>query len=459
METEKNELWQTALAEIEVSISKANFLTWFKNTALISRKDGVVTVAVPNAFTKEWLENKYNQLVLRSLRNTAHDIKEVRFTIHSSIPSNSHEKRGRRVKMETAPLIEAQFNFAEADVDRETNLNPRYTFESFIVSSSNELAHAAALAVVQNVGTLYNPLFIYGGVGLGKTHLLQAIGNAVRAKESQKKVRYLTSERFTSEIIGAIRTKGIERVKEAYRWVDLLIIDDVQFLSGKEKTQEEFFHTFNALYEQNKQIVLSSDRPPRAIPTLEERLRSRFEGGMIADIAPPDYETRLAILKTKLADKKIEVELSEEILAHVATTITSNVRELEGALNRIVATARLAGSAPSLEKIKTLIAATPQPSKNKLTPKAIIRTVSEFYDIKEEELINQSRKREIVRPRQVCMYLIREELKSSYPFIGERFGGRDHTTVMHAVSKITREVQQSEGFAEEINLIKGRLYV
>jgi chromosomal replication initiator protein len=257
--------------------------------------------------------------------------------------------------------------------------------------------------------------------------------------------------------VSAIRAqKGIEEVKEEYRWVDLLIIDDVQFLSGKDKTQEEFFHTFNALYEKNKQIVLSSDRPPAAIPTLEERLRSRFEGGMIADISSPDYEMRLAILKAKSSERGFDVD--EVIFEYVANTITTNIRELEGALNRVVATSRLTGKRPSLDKVKTLLAVNRQQGNVKITPKAIIKIVSEFYDVGEDDLINQSRKREIVKPRQVCMYLIREELKSSYPFIGERFGKRDHTTVMHAVNKITRELEKDEALVEEINLIRGRLF-
>jgi chromosomal replication initiator protein len=248
----------------------------------------------------------------------------------------------------------------------------------------------------------------------------------------------------------------MEKFKGTYQRVDLLILDDVQFLSGKEKTQEEFFHTFNALYEKNKQIVLSSDRPPKAIPTLEERLRSRFEGGMIADISQPDYETRLAILKTKSAEKKFGIE--EDILNILAEKITSNVRELEGALNRVVATARLTGNPPSADKIKELLDSNQRQNKNKITPKTIIRIVSEFYDVKEEDLINKSRKREIVFPRQICMYLIRGELKNSYPFIGEKFGGRDHTTVMHACDKISKGIESSEVLSEEINLIKSRLY-
>lgn len=450
----KDQLWQSALAEIEISISKANFLTWFRSTSLVSRKDGLAVVAVPNTFTKEWLENKYNRLVLRSLRNVANDVKEIRFIIRSQTPE-PEQKILKKKEAETV-VLESQFNFNEIDADKETNLNPRYTFDSFVVGPSNELVHAAAHSISKNLGTVYNPLFIYGGVGLGKTHLLQAVGNSVVGSDPDKKVKYVTSEHFTREVVMGIKNNEMEKLKDTYRKIDLLLIDDIQFISGKEKTQEEFFHTFNALYEKNKQIVLSSDRPPKAILTLEERLRSRFEGGMIADIIPPDYETRLAILKTKAAEKKYVID--EEVLALIAKSITKNIRELEGALNQIIATARLTGANPPLEKIELILNSNKQQIKNKLTTKTILKTVSDFYDIKEETLINQSRKREIVRPRQICMYLIRKELKSSYPFIGESFGGRDHTTVMHACSKIDKELQNNEDLVEELNLIKSRFY-
>lgn len=450
----KEELWQSALTEIELSISKANFSTWFRNTSIISKKDGVVLLSVPNSFTKEWLENKYNRLVLRSLRNLTSEIKDIKFTIISQ-SQGVVEKVSLKKEAEVARL-ESQLNFPEVETDKETNLNPKYTFESFVVGPSNELAHAASLATSKDPGTVYNPLFIYGGVGLGKTHLLQSVGNAALKNHPEKKIVYISLERFMYEFINAIKNKSIEKFKDKYRKVDFLIIDDVQFISGKERTQEEFFHTFNALFEKNKQIILSSDRPPKAISSLEERLLSRFEGGMIADITPPDYEVRFAILKTKTAEKKYD--LDDQILGLIAKSITSNIRELEGALNRVIATARLTGSTPSLEKVKQILDSNQKQLKSKITPKNIIKVVSEFYDVKEEALINQSRKREIVYPRQICMYLIREELKNSFPFIGERFGGRDHTTVIHACSKISKELQTNDSLIEEINLIKSRLY-
>jgi chromosomal replication initiator protein len=293
---EQDQIWKTVLADIELNTSKANFVTWFKNTSLIEKKEGVATVSVPNAFTKEWLENKYHKTILKLLRNISPEIKEVRYLIGPNIivPQIPRQK-----KITTPQVVsDNQLDFKEFEVDKETNLNPRYTFDSFIVGSFNELAHAAALSVVKNPARAYNPLFIYSGVGLGKTHLVQAMGNEI-VKTGGVKVKYITSEKFTSEVVNAITNNEMDDFKNKYRQVDVLILDDVQFLSGKERTQEEFFHTFNSLYENNKQIILTSDRLPKAIPTLTERLRSRFEGGMIADISFPDKETRMAILRNK----------------------------------------------------------------------------------------------------------------------------------------------------------------
>lgn len=454
---DKDELWQSALAEIELSLSKANFVTWFRNTSIISKRDGVVLVSTPNAFIKEWLEGKYHMLILKTLRGKSGDIKEVKFSIKPQ--AGEQEKKSARKKEETtAMFIDHQINLNETAVpDKETNLNPKYTFDSFIVGSSNQLAHAAAISISKNLGTTYNPLFIYGGVGLGKTHLLQAIGNEILKENPKYKIRYMVSEKFLGELINSIKNKTVDKFKEEYKKINLLIVDDIQFIAGKEKTQEEFFHIFNDLYANNNQIVLSSDRPPKAITTLEERLRSRFEGGMIADITAPDYETRMAILKAKLVEKKLG-ELGDDILGHIATVFTKNIRELEGALNRVMMTSKVVGMSPTLDKVKSILATTNSANTAKTSYKSIIKVVSDFYDIKEEELINQSRKREIVLPRQICMYLMREEMKSSYPFIGEKFGGRDHTTVMHACNKIGKEIQKNENMVEELNIIKNRMY-
>ncbi len=455
---DKDELWQAALAEIELSLSKPNFVTWFRNTFVASKKDGVVLISTPSAFIKEWLEDKYNLLILKTLRGISNDIKEVKFTIK---PQNALAEEKKSLKKKDIPIVaftDLQLNLNDSAIpDKETNLNPKYTFDSFIVGSSNQLAHAAAIAISKNLGTAYNPLFIYGGVGLGKTHLLQAIGHEIIKSNPKNKVRYMSSEKFLGDLINSIRNKSVDKFKEEYKKINLLIVDDIQFIAGKEKTQEEFFHIFNELYASNNQIVLSSDRPPKAITTLEERLRSRFEGGMIADITPPDYETRMAILKAKIIEKNLG-ELGDDMLGFIASTITKNIRELEGALNRVFMSCKVANLAPTLEQVKSILASTSVNNNIKTTPKVIIKIVSEFYDIKEEELVNQSRKREIVLPRQICMYLMREELKNSYPFIGSKFGGRDHTTVMHACDKINKEIQINENLVEELNIIKNRIY-
>jgi len=300
------EIWQAALGEIELSISKANFITWFKNTNIVSKKDGKITIAVPNAFTKEWLENKYNKLILKALRDVSKEIKEVAFVIKTKQPLKEKVKKIDK-KEEKIPAFEELLDFENFKIDKKTNLNPRYTFDNFIIASFNELAYAAAQSVIKSPGQTYNPLFIYGGVGVGKTHLIQAIGNEISKKDKNKKITYVSSEKFTNDVISAISNNEMEKLKRFYRKMDILIIDDIQFLAGKEKTQEEFFHTFNYLYENNKQIILSSDRPPKAIPTLEERLRSRFEGGMIADIGIPDFETRVVILKAKQRNLNLDL--------------------------------------------------------------------------------------------------------------------------------------------------------
>jgi len=456
-----HELWKAALGEIGLQISKANYKTWLANTSIADKKNGVVIIAVPNSFTKEWLENKYHKFILRSLRNIESEIKEVTYQIKPNYIKE--ELKDKKQTKEDELIIHKQLDFAELNVDVETNLNPRYTFDNFIVGPSNELAHAAASAIVKNLGNKYNPLFIYGGVGLGKTHLIQAIGNAVKKENRNKKIKYVTSERFTSEVIttlrsGSLRPNDIDDFKKRWREIDLLIIDDIQFLSGKEKTQDEFFHTFNALYDAGKQIIISSDRPPKSIQTLEERLRSRFEGGMIADISYPDLETRITILKTKANEKGFD--FSYDIFEYIALNIKKNVRELEGALNRLIASNLNADkkdlNLTEVKKALNIIVNTPKKSTNF---KNIIKAVAEFYDISEKELLERSRKKEIVKPRQIIMYLLREELKSSFPFIGLKIGGRDHTTAIHACDKIKKEIESDQNFNDEINMIREKLYL
>jgi len=414
----KEELWQAVLAQIQLNISSANFATWFKNTNVSSIKGNKVVISVPNSFVKEWLEQKYNKLIFKILHTLNENIKEVKYEVVKSRSFNSSFNS----------YLTTQ-NIGQID---------------FVVGPFNELAHAAAEAVVKNLGVVYNPFFIYGGVGLGKTHLLQAVGNEVVKIYPKKKVKYLSSEKFTSEV---------EDFKIKYRNIDLLIIDDVQFLAGKEKTQEEFFHTFNTLYEANKQIVISSDRLPKAIPALTERLRSRFEGGMIVDIA--DLESKIAILKTKALEKN--TDFPDEIYNYIASIIQKNIRELEGALNHLIAYQKTTQTVPTLETAKKLLKNFTYAPNKVVTPKKIIQTVAEFYDLKEKELLSKTRKKEIVKPRQVAMYLLRKLLSCSFPFIGRKFNGKDHTTAIYSFEKITKEIEKNENLKEEINQIKEKL--
>lgn len=456
---EFDELWKAALGEIELQVSRANFKTWLQNTFITDRKVGVVTIAVPNSFTKEWLENKYHKFILKALRNLDAEIKNVVYQIDQNV-SKKEEARGKKFLKEDLAAGK-QLEFQELNVDAETGLNRRYTFQNFIVGPFNDLAHASAMAVSNNLGKQYNPLFIYGGVGLGKTHLIQAIGNAVKKGNPSKKVKYVTSERFISELIttlrsGSLRPHDIDEFKKRWREVDLLIIDDIQFLAGKEKTQDEFFHTFNVLHEAGKQIVLSSDRPPKSIQNLEERLRSRFEGGMLADISYPDLETRVAILKSKAAEKGFQAP--DDIFEYIAQNIKKNIRELEGALNRLIISSHEQKEITLADAKKFLNSILTAPKKI-TTLKNIIKAVAEFYDVSEKELLERSRKKEIVKPRQVIMYLLREELKSSFPFIGMKIGGRDHTTAIHACEKIKKEIELDSNFNDEINLIRQKLYL
>ncbi len=444
----QEEIWQAVLAQVQLNISQASFTTWFKNTEVVSYKDGRISVSVPSSFTKEWLENKYGKTIFKILYGIDQEIKEVEYTVGKS--GLKPFKRAAISIPETG-----QLEFEEFNVDKETNLNPKYVFDNFIVGPFNELAHAAGWAVSKNPGQVYNPLFIYGGVGLGKTHLIQAIGNAVLKNFPQKKIKYIPAEKFTAGLVSSIKNHDIENFKEKYRAVDVLILDDVQFLAGKEKTQEEFFHTFNALYEKNKQIILSSDRPPKAISALTERLRSRFEGGMIGDISYPDYETRVAILKTKMQEK--ETNFPSDVLEYIASAVQKNIRELEGALNKLVAFQKLNNQIPDVNAAKSLLKNISIASNKLVTPKKIIEAVTEFYDLKEKDILSSSRKKEVVKPRQIAMYLLREELKSSYPFIGRKFGGKDHTTAIHACAKITRELESDENLVDEINMLKQRV--
>jgi len=452
---EHNELWKAVLGEIEVQISKPNFLTWLKQSELLEKneKEGVALVGLPNNFAKEWVKNRYHKLILGSLRNFDATIKQVNYAVVRKNPVYGEMEATKKKSKEKDDSFSLPL---ELRVDPKTNLNPKYSLDSFIVGSSNEFAYATVQAVVKDVGKKYNPLFIYGGVGLGKTHLLQGAGNQIGKIYRDINVLYVTSEKFLNDVVAAIRNKRIEDMKRKYRDTDVLIIDDIQFIGGKAPTEQEFFHTFNALYENNKQIIISSDRPPSAIPTLEERLRSRFEGGMIADIGYPDYEMRLAILKTKAQQKNLAA--SEEILEYIASKVQKNVRELEGVLNKVSFYLQYKNESVDLKKLDNIINETTQISSKNVTAQEIIKTVADFFEIPVSELTNRSRKKEVVEPRQIAMYLLRDVLKLSYPHIGERLGKRDHTTAIHACEKISKDVNGNAQLNQKIILIRERLY-
>jgi chromosomal replication initiator protein len=455
------ETWEAVLGEIELQISKPNFLTWLKQSRLIKidKEKGRGIVGLPNNFAKEWVKNRYHKLILGSLRNIDSAIKDIDYIVVNNesqmVQNKNFSNKLRGVKRETS--FEIQNSLIELKINPKTNLNPRYTLETFVVGGSNELAYAAIQAVTEKVGVRYNPLFIYGKVGLGKTHLIQAAGNEIVNKNKNKcSVLYITSEDFINDVVGAIRNKEMGNVKKKYRNVDVLIIDDIQFIGGKAATEQEFFHTFNALYEQNKQIILSSDRPPAAIPTLEERLRSRFEGGMVADVSYPDYEMRLAILEKKMYSNNWLVD--KEIIETIAAKIQKNVRELEGVLNKVVFYQDFKNEKINSKKLEKIISETSKtPSKN-ITTKNIIKTVADFFEISELDIVKRSRQKEIVYPRQISMYLIRDILKMSYPNIGDKLGKRDHTTVIHAYEKISKDINQDPALNQKIMLIKEKLY-
>ncbi len=442
---EFEQLWQSVLGEMEVQTSRANFATWLKNSRLVDNKEGIFFVALPNNFAKEWVENKYHKNLLGIVRNFDPSVKKLEFLVDGQAFAL---KKGVPVR---SLGIGSQIGL-EFKVDPDTNLNPRYTMSSFIVGPSNELAHAAAEAIIHEVGTKYNPFFVYGGVGLGKTHLLQAVGNEIKAKYKDKvKPRYVSSEKFTSDIVWAIRNKRMEDIKKKYRDVDVLIIDDIQFIGGKEKTEEEFFHTFNALYENNKQIIISSDRPPQSIPTLEERLRSRFEGGLITDVGYPEYEMRVAIIRRKL--QEMNHGLSDVVVDLIARKIKKNVRELEGILNKIVFHQEKKGADATEKAAAEIIENSIQNLSRHVSDGQVLKAVAEFFSMPPEDLVGRSRKKEIVEPRQIAMYLLREILNMSYPYIGEKFG-RDHTTAIHSYEKINREINKNSSLNQKVILIK-----
>ena len=462
-----HELWQAALGQLELKLSKAHFTTWFRNTFIVEIGPEGVIVGVPNTFTKAWLEKKYHRDILESLCNiTKETVRNLTYRVETRsvdpapvVLKKEEEKKEEPVQTPSFAPKKEDFGFTTYD-ERPKNrsvINESYTFNSFIVGKQNELAHAASQAVSAQPGGTYNPLFVYGGVGLGKTHLLHAVGNEILEKNPNARVLYVTCEHFTNDFIHAVRTGKAKEFKDRYRNVDLLLIDDIQFITGKEGTQEEFFHTFNTLHQDNRQIVITSDRPPKAIAALEKRLLSRLEWGMLVDVGAPDLETRIAILQIKCQNKGIE--LDREILSYVATNIQSNVRELEGALNKIIAFHQFKNIVPALESVKPLIASFELNSiKKTVSAKQIIHTVSEYFDIGIDDVLGKSREKRLAFPRQIIMFLLREEMKCSYPSIGSELGGRDHTTAMHAYTKISRLVKDDDQLNRDLEIIKQKLY-
>ena len=451
------QLWTAALGELQVGLSRANYETWFKETQIISEEDDVFLVGVPNAFAREWLENKYRPQVREALQHLLGRTVEVRFVTSAPMSLATSRAPGLAVQLAGSTVTQQASALDRREQGMSALLNTRYTFSTFVVGSNNRLAHAAALSVAERPGHSYNPLFVYGGSGLGKTHLMHAIGQAVIARHPKKRVAYATSEKFTNEFINSIRAQKGEEFRERYRRIDVLLIDDIQFIAGKEGTQEEFFHTFNAIHEEGKQIVLSCDRPPKAITQLEDRLRSRFEWGLIADISAPDLETRIAILRAKAEVQSIAVP--PPVIDFLAQRIVSNIRELEGALTRIVAYAALNAVPMTVQLAQDMLQnILYNPHRKTLSPERIVEAVARYFGVPLEQLKGKARDKQIVVPRQIAMYLMREETEAPLIRIGEALGGRDHSTVLHGCEKIEREMAENDDFRRDIGALREALY-
>lgn len=441
---ELNILWNQCLHVIESNVSKANFNTWFKNTTLIKKDNGIIYVGVPNEFVKDWISKKFNTLILQTLINFLDEIRGVEYIIVkfdkpvlNTTTSSSFGKIGE------LPLNDY--------INKNDNLNPKYTFESLVVGPFNEMAFAAARAVAEKPGLNYNPYFIYGDTGLGKTHLIQSIGNSIKEKHKDKKIFYTTLEKFATDLVTSFTNNTTNSFKEKFRKYDILIMDDIQFVGKMEKTQEELFHLFNTLYEKGKQIIFSSDKHPNFINGLEDRLRSRFQSGMIIDINQPEFESRFAILKEK--SKYSPIEIPDEILSYVAEIIQGNIRELEGSLNTIVCHGQLKNKCITINDVKNLIKNSIKPKKQ-VVVKDIVKTVSSYYNIDENSIYEKTRRKEIVKVRQLIMYILREFFNISYPLIGQKLGGKDHTTVIHSCLKIKDDIKTNPILAQEIEQLK-----
>ncbi|OGI57181.1 hypothetical protein A3B85_02230 [Candidatus Nomurabacteria bacterium RIFCSPHIGHO2_02_FULL_37_13] len=441
------QLWENCLVEIGAGISKANFSTWFKNTSIVKEDAGIVYIGVPNEFVRDWLINKYHKLITKTIADAYENMRAVEYSIYKI----ENKKQEILTINNSESYVNKELPLRDLYINPEDNLNPRYHFNSFIVGSFNELAYAAAVAIIDNPGTKYNPFFVYGGTGLGKTHLIQAMGNSIKEKYQNKKVHYMTLEKFATDFVNSLQSNKANSFKEKYRKYDLLIIDDIQFIGKMEKIQEELFHTFNTFYENNKQIIFSSDKHPNYIPELADRLKSRFAAGMIVDISEPEYESRLAILKVKL--QEFNIDLDQEIIEYVADAVQGNIRELEGNLNIIVCQYRLKNRPLSLPEVKNLLKNNMKPKKN-MAIKDVVKIVSEHYQLEESSIYEKTRKKEIVKARQVVMYLLREDFSVSYPLIGQKLGGKDHTTVIHSYLKIKADLKNDPQLLQELEQIR-----
>jgi len=453
----QSSLWQAVLGEIELSVSRGNYLTWFKNTLLLKQDDDVVVIGVANVFVKQQMEGKYSELVTSTLRKNGLSPERIEYKI-SVLATNqklSDESAGPGL---LAPrqnaVLSGQFKNGSLTTFRQ-GLNERYVFENFVVGAGNELAFAACQAIVQKPGTKYNPLFLYGGVGIGKTHLIQAVGNAILSQNPSAKILYISTEQFVKEFVAALRFRKTDEFARFYRSADVLIVDDVQFIADKEKMQEEFFHTFNTLYQANKQIIISSDKPPKDIPTIEERLRSRFAWGMSIDMQNPDFETRCAIIQTKAQGH--DVSLSIDVVEYLSNNFQTNIRELEGALNQLLAFCEMRGLEPDLSTATSLLGITKSRPKH-LSAKQIVERTAKHFQIPIEDIVGPKRDKDIVVPRQIAMYILRSELHLSFPKIARELGRKDHTTAIHSVEKIEAESRLDGSLRAAISDIKEKLY-
>jgi chromosomal replication initiator protein len=444
-----SKMWQTALIEIETTVSQANFSTWFKETNILKEEEGVIFLGVPNSFTQEWLYKKFHNSILRILRQMNDKVRALEYVI-----VKDDDKKGGEAKKVTSAAPTLSMPLQDFYINKEDNLNPRYTFETFVVGPFNELAHAASQSVIKNPGQVYNPLFIYGGTGRGKTHLIQAVGNQIKKLYPTKKIFYLTSERFGSELFNAIQENKVQQFKDKYRKYDVVIMDDIQFFANKEKFQEELFHFFNTFKDSGRQLIFSSDKHPNIITGLEDRLRGRFSAGMIVDIPEPDMESRIVIVKSKCAIHS--VSLPDEVIEYLASSIEDNIREIEGVINIISCQSQLKNKQLSLNEVKNILKNNTKPKKS-LSVKEVVKIVSDFYNIDEDSIYNKTRKKEVVRPRQVVMYLLREDFSISFPSIGEKMGGRDHTTVIHSYEKVKEDVKTDTVLSQEISQIRSMI--